>query len=277
MTTTDTSPATWDDSATAYDRHTRRFDTHDRITATLTLLAPPEPATILDFGCGPGNSTRLLRRTFPAATILGVDASAAMINLARRTTSPGVSYHHTDLATDELPEPLAAESMSLVVCANSLFHVDDKRALLTRLTPLLAPDATIVFSLYDTVFRPADQLAWPLRAEPDDTLMDLLLDQLRRRGHQVHTRQENREILTEDHLTSLFADAGLTVRCGAILRLRRTPAERLSFFSVPATAAEVFPNIPPTHVHTAATALSTIAAGLPAQERSLFAFTATRH
>jgi trans-aconitate methyltransferase len=103
MTTIDATRALWDESAAAYDQHTRRFGTHDRITATLILLAPRDPATILDFGCGPGNSTRLLRRAFPRATIHGVDSSATMINLARRTASAGVSFHHTDLITDEPP------------------------------------------------------------------------------------------------------------------------------------------------------------------------------
>jgi trans-aconitate methyltransferase len=267
MTTIDTTRALWDESATAYDQHTRRFGTHDRITATLILLAPRDPATILDFGCGPGNSTRLLRRAFPTATIHGVDSSAAMLDIARRATGPGVSYHHTDLTTDEPPEPLTPRSVSLVVCANSLFHVGDKHALLGRLTPLLAPDATILLSAPENVFQPADRLAWPLRAEPHDTLMDLLLESLRRRGHQVHTRQEDREILTEERLSDLFAAFGLTVQCGAVLRLRRTPAERLSSFAVPATAAEVFPAVPPADVQAAADELAATATGLPAQER----------
>src|SRR5262245_54424361 len=171
FTTTDHAP--WDASATAYDRHTRRFDTHARIAATLAVLAPPKPAVVLDFGCGPGNSTRVLHRAFPSATIIGVDSSPEMISLAQRTAQPGVSYYHTDLMTDEPPEALATERVSLVVCANSFFHVVGKRTLLARLRPLLAPDATIVFSLYDTVFTPADRLAWPLRVEPEDTLMDL--------------------------------------------------------------------------------------------------------
>jgi trans-aconitate methyltransferase len=276
MTTIDTTRALWDESATAYDQHTRRFGTHDRITATLILLAPRDPATILDFGCGPGNSTRLLRRAFPTATIHGVDSSAAMLDIARRATGPGVSFHHTDLITDEPPEPLTPDSVSLVVCSNSFFHVAAKRALLTRLTPLLTPDATILFSAPENVFQPADRLTWPLRADSHDTLMDLLLERLRRRGHSVSTRQEDREILTEEGLSDLFASVGFTVRCGAVLRLRRTPAERLSFFAVPSTAAEVFPTVPPADVQAAAAELSATVAKLPAQERSLFAFTATR-
>lgn len=41
------------------------------------------PKTIADIGCGPGNSTEVLRTAFPAADILGIDSSASMIEKAR--------------------------------------------------------------------------------------------------------------------------------------------------------------------------------------------------
>lgn len=270
--------APWEDSAITYDRHTRRFGTHRAIAATLAAIAPPAPATVLDFGCGPGNSTRLLRDAYPAASIIGVDSSAAMIGLARASTPAAatITYHLADL-TDAAPATLTQQLYDLVVCANSLFHVDDKPALLRALRPLLRENAAIVFSLYDTVFRPADPLTWPLRiTHHDDTLMELLLDALRRRGHDVTARKEDREILTEASLARLFADAGFAVRCDAVRRLRRTPAERLSFFRVPATAAEVFPDVPAAEVRAAADSILEPAADLPVQERSVYAFTATR-
>jgi trans-aconitate methyltransferase len=268
----------WEDSAITYDRHTRRFGTHRAIAATLAAIAPPAPGAVLDFGCGPGNSTRLLREAYPAATIIGVDSSASMIGLARASTPAAatITYHLADLAEAAAPAALTQQVYDLVVCANSLFHVDDKPALLRALRPLLHENAAIVFSLYDTVFHPADPLTWPLRTRHDDTLMDLLLDALRRRGHDVAARKEDREILTEASLTRLFADAGFAVRCDAVRRLRRTPAERLSFFRVPSTAAEVFPDVPAAEVRAAADSILDTAADLPVQERSVYAFTASR-
>jgi SAM-dependent methyltransferase len=44
------------------------------------------PATIIDLGCGPGNSTRVLRERWPAAHIIGLDSSTAMIEKARQTS-----------------------------------------------------------------------------------------------------------------------------------------------------------------------------------------------
>lgn len=46
-------------------------------------LANPE--TILDIGCGPGNSTAVLRKKYPNAKILGIDVSENMIETAKKT------------------------------------------------------------------------------------------------------------------------------------------------------------------------------------------------
>jgi trans-aconitate 2-methyltransferase len=42
-----------------------------------------DPANIIDIGCGPGNSTRVLREKWPNADITGLDSSQEMIDKAR--------------------------------------------------------------------------------------------------------------------------------------------------------------------------------------------------
>ena len=48
-------------------------------------LGDIRPETALDIGCGPGNSTAVLKRFFPDAHITGIDNSLAMIEKARKT------------------------------------------------------------------------------------------------------------------------------------------------------------------------------------------------
>lgn len=56
------------------------------------------PRTILDVGCGPGNSTAVLRERWPSAEIAGLDSSAEMINDAR-TRWPNGIWILSDAAT----------------------------------------------------------------------------------------------------------------------------------------------------------------------------------
>lgn len=50
-------------------------------------IAINNPQKILDVGCGPGNSTKVLKSVFPKAHILGIDSSENMIKKAKETYS----------------------------------------------------------------------------------------------------------------------------------------------------------------------------------------------
>jgi trans-aconitate 2-methyltransferase len=56
------------------------------------------PSRIVDLGCGPGNSTAILRSQYPAAKLTGMDSSPDMLARAR-STLPDVEFHEADLAT----------------------------------------------------------------------------------------------------------------------------------------------------------------------------------
>ena len=53
----------------------------------LIQLPAFEPEIVYDLGCGPGNSTELLARTFPHARIVGIDSSEDMLAAARQRVS----------------------------------------------------------------------------------------------------------------------------------------------------------------------------------------------
>jgi len=62
-----------------------KFDA-ERTRASRDLCARiglPAPARVLDLGCGPGNSTRVLRERWPDAELTGLDSSPEMLARAR--------------------------------------------------------------------------------------------------------------------------------------------------------------------------------------------------
>ena len=63
----------------------------------LTRIDRAAPCRIIDLGCGPGNSTGLLRERWPEAAITGLDSSADMLDAARRD-HPGIEFIGGDIA-----------------------------------------------------------------------------------------------------------------------------------------------------------------------------------
>lgn len=57
------------------------------------------PNHILDIGCGPGNSTSVLKKMFPQAHILGVDNSEDMIQKAKESY-PDIDFQLCDVTTE---------------------------------------------------------------------------------------------------------------------------------------------------------------------------------
>jgi trans-aconitate 2-methyltransferase len=72
----------------------------ERTLPALDLLGRVDlsaPRQVVDLGCGPGNSTGLLRARWPQAAVTGIDNSADMLNRARRD-HPGIAFAEADIA-----------------------------------------------------------------------------------------------------------------------------------------------------------------------------------
>lgn len=124
-------PPTPDWSATQYLKYAteRTRPVHDLITYLHPLVRTPSP-TIVDLGCGPGNSTSALLSAFPSARVSGLDSSPDMLRKARAAL-PNVPFAQADVAT-YTPDPAAD-----VLFSNAVFHWLRSGARLAALTRLL--------------------------------------------------------------------------------------------------------------------------------------------
>ena len=89
----------------------------------LARVALTAPARVIDLGCGPGNSTALLRRRWAAAAVTGLDSSPQMIAAARRDQPDG------DWVLDDITTWTAAPPYDLVFSNATLQWLPDHATL----------------------------------------------------------------------------------------------------------------------------------------------------
>lgn len=93
----------------------------DWIARTLGARGAEAALRILDFGCGIGASIPHLQRSFPAASITGVDVSGRSIELAREA-HPAVRFELIEGARI----PLADDTVDLAFAACVYHHLDPR-------------------------------------------------------------------------------------------------------------------------------------------------------
>ncbi|MDH6114523.1 trans-aconitate 2-methyltransferase [Kitasatospora sp. MAP12-15] len=124
---------------------------------------PGEPApVVLDIGCGPGNSTAVLRERWPKARITGVDNSPEMLAAARSHGEPTADYLLAD-AHDYDPAPAAPD---LIISNATLQWIDGHLALLPRWAAALRPGASLAFQVPGNFEAPSHTLLRELAGSP---------------------------------------------------------------------------------------------------------------
>lgn len=107
----------------------------------LARVGAEAPGFVCDLGCGPGNSTRLLRERWSDADIAGVDSSAAMLEKARAAV-PGLEWIEADLASWRPARPPD------VIFTNAALHwLDHHDRLFQALFEALAPGGTLAVQM----------------------------------------------------------------------------------------------------------------------------------
>jgi trans-aconitate 2-methyltransferase len=117
----------------------------------LSKIGLESPGGIIDLGCGPGNSTRVLRERWPAARITGLDSSTAMIEKARQSQAT-VEWRVGDIQTWYEPN-----RFDLIFANASLHWVSDHESLTKRLFEAVKPSGVFAFQMPALYLQPAEQ------------------------------------------------------------------------------------------------------------------------
>lgn len=136
----------YDQIAEAYATRTETaaYNAYYERPAMMALIGDVEGKAILDVGCGHGHyAEQLLARG--AARIVGLDASAKMIELARARLGDRVELQHADVARP-LAGIAADTSFDLVICPLVLHYVEDWGPVLTSFHRLLRDGGAVVLS-----------------------------------------------------------------------------------------------------------------------------------
>jgi len=144
-----------------------------------------EAARILDLGAGTGETARRVRALHPAAAIVALDVSEAMLER--------IDLDAVESVAQPLQAPLPSGPFDLVVSALAVHHLDgsEKRDLFARVRDVLRPGGRFVLGDvvvaerevaplsvgYDKPDRAADQLDW-LRSAGFDARIDWEHDDL---------------------------------------------------------------------------------------------------
>lgn len=110
------------------------------------------PASCIDLGCGPGNSTELITRRYPAARIIGLDASPDMLAKAKARL-PGLRFEEADIAQWQ-----TSERFDLIFANAVLQWLPGHSALLKRLVSFLADGGCIAVQMPNNLNEPSHRL-----------------------------------------------------------------------------------------------------------------------
>ena len=118
----------------------------------LAAIPAVEARSVIDIGCGPGNSTELLVERFADATVRGVDSSSDMIDAARKRL-PSLQFDTVDIGIWSERGPFD------VIFANAVLQwLPDHAALLPSLVGKLSEGGSLAIQMPDTLEQPSHRL-----------------------------------------------------------------------------------------------------------------------
>lgn len=126
----------------------------------LARVALDAPARVIDLGCGPGNSTALLRGRWPGAAVTGLDSSPQMIAAARKDQPDG------DWVLDDITTWTPDPPYDLVFSNATLQWLPDHATLYPHIFAGVAPGGALATQIPVFHAMPVQRALLDVAAEP---------------------------------------------------------------------------------------------------------------
>jgi len=153
------------DFADEYARKHRKIaEKFGRQVAGKLTLRGFKDGHVLDVGCGFGATAIVVAQAFPQSTVVGIDLSDALLDLAIQETQAAGLDHRVTFKTADVQEiPYDDDSFDALINLQMLHIVEDPVAMLDEMERVLAPDGVLFMAdirrswvgLFDKVFRSA--------------------------------------------------------------------------------------------------------------------------
>ncbi len=138
---------------------------YERTQPSIDLVAriqKDDPKTIIDIGCGPGNSTQILLKRWPHADILGIDSSEAMIQKARQ------DYPHQKWVIADAANLTTSQTYDIVFSNAAIHWIPRHDLLLERLFQIVNENGILAVQvpanqgspLYKSILRVSRSGKW---------------------------------------------------------------------------------------------------------------------
>ena len=124
-------------------------------------IALDAPGDVLDVGCGPGNSSRVLARRFPGARVHGIDSSPEMIETAKNDL-PECAFSLCDAGKDLAS--LGSACFDVVFSNACIQWIPDHPKLVRELLALLRPGGVLAVQTPMNYEEPIHQIIGELVA-----------------------------------------------------------------------------------------------------------------
>ncbi|MFF7777062.1 class I SAM-dependent methyltransferase [Streptomyces tanashiensis] len=169
---------------------------------------PDRLGMVLDLGCGRGTSSLTLARKLRPQRVVGLDASAALIEQARQRTQrlPGlpVTFQRGDFHR----LPVSAGSCDVVVAAFCLYHSPRPQSVISEISRALAPGGLAVLVTKDLdSYREMDQLVAAAGLDPRAEQHESLYISAHS-GNLADLAAMSLDVLTEEHEEHSFTFDG---------------------------------------------------------------------